>query len=264
MSNILHVIHEDLWKIKMAIIEQGRKIRYHRKLVESNAYHNSYMGKRCFIIGLGPSLTISDLERLEGEYTFASNGIFRYFDETKWRPSFYSVCDRTYFGINKDMCLSVHPKKSSFYPLDFINEFGMVENANYYSRIAVRWKRTRFSTSPIKGLSEGSTITYFLIQLAAFMGFSEVYLLGVDFNYSKTINDNGVITENNGVSNYAHVDPNNAKYPVFNPKASLESYKAAKKYCDMQTKFTVYNATRGGKLEVFPRVEFDSLFPKKR
>ena len=34
-----------------------------------------YHGQRCFIIGNGPSLTIADLDRINGEFSIASNSI---------------------------------------------------------------------------------------------------------------------------------------------------------------------------------------------
>ena len=39
----------------------------------------------------------------------------------------------------------------------------------------------------------------------------------------------------------------------------LAAYQKAKTYADTHN-IKIYNATRGGKLEVFQRVEFDSLF----
>ncbi len=39
----------------------------------------------------------------------------------------------------------------------------------------------------------------------------------------------------------------------------LEGYKSAGNYADIHG-IKIYNATRGGKLEVFERVNFDSLF----
>ena len=39
----------------------------------------------------------------------------------------------------------------------------------------------------------------------------------------------------------------------------LAGYQKAKQYADAHG-IKIYNATRGGKLEVFPRVDFDSLF----
>ena len=58
---------------------------------------DKYKGQRCFIIGNGPSLTVSDLESLKDEVTFASNRIFKIFDETDWRPDYYGVFDESVF-----------------------------------------------------------------------------------------------------------------------------------------------------------------------
>ena len=40
---------------------------------------------------------------------------------------------------------------------------------------------------------------------------------------------------------------------------STETYVAMRINCKKR-KIEIYNATRGGKLEVFPRIEFDKLF----
>lgn len=58
-----------------------------------NAIRNRYLGQRCFVLGNGPSLTVSDLELLKDEVTFAANKIYLCFGETNWRPTFYSVED---------------------------------------------------------------------------------------------------------------------------------------------------------------------------
>ena len=48
------------------------------------------IGKRCFIIGNGPSLKAEDLSKLykNNEITFAFNRIYHIFDQTKWRPTY--------------------------------------------------------------------------------------------------------------------------------------------------------------------------------
>ncbi len=246
------------WKIKMIVLELFRRRKYENLLKSIIIYNRRYVGKRCFVIGTGPSLTAQDLESLKKEYTFASNSIFRYFEQTDWRPTFYSVCDRTYFRANLEKCSSVQPIEARLFPLDFIDDFGIFENSLYYSRVAISRKRRLFKTNPLNGLAEGSTITYFLLQLAAYMGFSEVYLLGIDFNYSTSINNQGKIIENKDVKDYAF-DDKASNYTLPNLDASYISYCAAQKYCEMHPEFKIYNATRGGKLEVFPRVNFDDI-----
>ncbi len=256
-------IHTFFWKIKMILMELFRRKKYKNNLKSVLLYKDRYHGKRCFVIGTGPSLKSDDLTLLNDEYTFASNSIFRYFDQTNWRPTFYSVCDRTYFRANFDKCLSVNPKKARLFPLDFIDDFDIFDNSLYYSRVAITWKRRSFKTNPLRGMAEGSTVTYFLLQLAAYMGFSEVYLLGIDFNYSTSINNQGKIIEQKEVRDYAF-DDKASNYTMPNLDAGFISYSAAQKYCEKHSEFRIYNATRGGKLEVFPRVNFDDIIRKKR
>lgn len=52
-----------------------------------------------------------------------------------------------------------------------------------------------FSDDIAQEISEGFTVTYAEIQMAAYMGFKEIYLLGVDFNYSKILDSSGKVVE---------------------------------------------------------------------
>ena len=56
-----------------------------------SSYKNKYSGKRCFLIGNGPSLKAEDLTKLykNGDITFAFNRVYNIFDDTEWRPKFY-------------------------------------------------------------------------------------------------------------------------------------------------------------------------------
>jgi len=54
---------------------------------------NKHLNKRSFIIGTGPSLTIKDLELLENEITFGCNKLYLAFDNTDWRPTYFTMSD---------------------------------------------------------------------------------------------------------------------------------------------------------------------------
>ena len=103
-------------------------------------------------------------------------------------------------------------------------------------------------------------MTYGAIQLAVYMGFTEIYLLGVDFNYSVTIDHEGNIMKHKGVKDYFSND-NNENLILPNLEYSLLGFKAAEKFAN-ENGLKIYNATRGGKLEVFERIELDVLFNK--
>ena len=56
---------------------------------------NVHKGKRCFVIGNGPSLCNADLLRLNkcGEYTLACNSLIKLFNEIPFYPTYYFAQD---------------------------------------------------------------------------------------------------------------------------------------------------------------------------
>ena len=93
------------------------------------------------------------------------------------------------------------------------------------------------------------------------MGFKEIYFIGVDHHFQISQNNKGEIIVDNTVKDYFSDKYNEDKANLFipNTEKSTLAYIALKDECDKRG-IKVYNATRGGKLEVFPRVEFDTLF----
>ena len=106
-------------------------------------------------------------------------------------------------------------------------------------------------------------MAYTAIQLAVYMGFSELYLLGVDHSFQTYQDKDGNVIFDPSVKDYFCDHYNHDKEQLYVPKLDLStlSFIAAQSYTESHP-VTIYNATRGGKLEVFPRVDFDSLFDK--
>ena len=80
----------------------------------------------------------------------------------------------------------------------------------------------------------------------------------MDFNFRQTVDANNNLSVNPNVKDHPEFlnGNDNGTYWVDN---IYNAHVAAKKYAD-EHDIKIYNATRGGKLEVFPRVDFDSLF----
>ena len=139
--------------------------------------------------------------------------------------------------------------------MDFLNHFFYILNKNY-----------AFSKKADRFIYDGNTVTYMSIELAAYMGFSEIYLLGVDHNYPILRDNSGKVTVDKTVAAhfYETADDNYGDDSKHFKSAAIElvtkMYETAEKYSRDFGSFRIYNATRGGKLEVFERVEFDSLF----
>ena len=92
-----------------------------------------------------------------------------------------------------------------------------------------------------------------MIQFAAYMGFKEIYLIGVDCNYS---GNNSVITPESYFD--ARLFNSNRDYAAPEVDTNLLAYARAKEVCDKQG-IKIYNATRGGKLEIFERADLDKV-----
>ena len=228
-------------------------------------YKNIHKGERCFIIGTGPSLTTDDLELLKDEVCFGSNRIFEIYPRTTWRPTYYMNQDFKLIEKFADE-IGALDTWAIFMPMDVKEKFA----ANPLCRFFVlRHKEfypgdAEFSENLHHYMGQGFTVTYGAIQMARYMGFSEVYLLGIDHNYSISLNEKGIPVMNEGTQDY--FKGSKASNQGLNLPRIVEStvaYMTARKYADRQKDFTVYNATRGGKLEAFERVKLEDVLAKK-
>ncbi len=220
---------------------------------------NMYTGQRCFVIGNGPSLTPQDVSRLKNDITFGSNRIYKMFDKTDWRPTYYCAQDTEVIKQDVDVINKIKSRKligivgSVKYP--------KIDNALFIKLILKEFypQLPLFSDNAVDGVYEGLTVTYFSLQMAIYMGFKEIYLLGVDHCFPKMIDENGQYVETDMKN--AHFSPDDKVYgngTISIHKTTL-AYKKAKEYADAHG-IKIYNATRGGRLEVFERVNFDDLF----
>ena len=258
-------IHFSLWSVKMFVLENVYFMKYKAEWEKSKQFQNIHDGKRCFVLGNGPSLNKYDLDLLKknNEITFCSNRIYKMFDQTDWRPMYYAVCDQKLFLDNQRDIESID-SSIMFFPLDFIPFLSKKSRYFYFARYPFKFftKYPKFSNEISRVFGEGNTITYHLIQLAACMGFKEIYLLGCDFSYNIAIGADGKIIKARNQKNYPWEEETKPSV-LPNLQANLYAYMAAKEYGD-KAGIKIYNATRGGKLEVFPRISLEEVFDEEK
>ncbi len=261
--------------------EDNRRRKIHERYLRSpdswylKTLKGIHEGKRCFVIGNGPSLRAEDLNRLVGEYTFAANRIYEIFDQTQWRPTYYFSVDipivaERYAEIKRNAPELGHiflrvdtsnrhdEKKSLDFPIEKLTRI-FLENEGYFKPYENVWNQwSSYVSQDISDhFSNGSTVTFAAIQMAIYMGFSEIYLLGVDFNYSVVLDADGVLHTDETVQDY--FDGKRYDTTCCNYNSMLHAYQTAREYCDNHN-IRIMNVTRGGKLEVFERANFDKLF----
>lgn len=233
-----------------------------KRYEELKKYKDIHKGERCFIIATGPSLTIEDVKLLKDEYTFSMNAFVKIIEEIGWAPTYYGIQDCfVYEKLEKDILgarlndvfignsinkKTPKPKNSIEYPLAYCGrEYGF-DRKEY---------RTKFSDDIFSIVYDGYSITYSLIQIAAYMGFKEIYLLGCDCNYEKDKPNHFVELEE------SERDKTMKEYFSKCKDRMTVGYVEAKKYAE-KNDIKIFNATRGGMLEVFPRVNLEEVVKK--
>lgn len=240
-------------------IAERQKRRNKDALLKLKDLKNIHEGERCFIIGTGPSLTIADLEQLADEITFAPNRIFEILQKTAWRPTYYMCQDHDIINKFSDEIRSISAK-IKFLPVEYSScfvgdeyRYFVLKENDYYPNDA------KFSGDISSHISQGYTVTYGAIQMAVYMGFKEIYLIGVDHNYSIIRDSNGRPVKLSDSKNYSETM---TEYINISNLPRVEESTIAYETADKVTRkmgIRIYNATRGGKLEAFERIDIDNL-----
>lgn len=220
-------------------------------------YRDCHRGSRCFIIGNGPSLNQTELPRLRGEFTFGMNRIYLLFPELGFATSYYVAINTLVI----DQCAAE------------IQALSLPKFVTWRGR---RWLGTdprtvfldtdytdppTFSPDVTGRVFEGSTVTYVALQLAFHMGFDQVILIGVDHNFTTTGPANTtVVSEGDDRDHFsAGYFGKGFRWQLPDLAASEAAYRMARQAYEEAGR-RVVDATVGGKLTVFPKVEYASLF----
>ena len=258
LSEVMNLIRFLISTTKYQISKFLRVSRINRKspFEKMKILKDKHKGDRCFIVATGPSLLIEDLDKIKNEITFSMNSIFFAFDETDWRPTYYGIQFPEFF--DKYRSYIDHLEVEAKFVGDYIAKQAKLTDDYYiYPLNMLNHNRSKkkyhynFSADPFKDVYSGHTITYSLMQIAVYMGFEEIYLIGVDCNYPSNTNTH--------FKDYGIVDPLSSTAG----ERMICAFKEAKKYADRH-KINIYNATRGGMLEVFERVDLDKLFSEEK
>ena len=261
------IIHRfpHLYKMCLIIVRDYGKIYYKnkdKKYGYSNALKGlkgTKKGKRCFIIGNGPSLRVEDLERLTKEDCFGANRIYKVFSQTSWRPTYYSIVD--WRGLDNDEVNALDVQ--TLFLGDYYLRKHRIERDDYYvfyghRLLDTKYDSFRFSSDISKEIFVGATVTFVNIQIAAYLGYDEIYLLGMDHTYAFVKDKKGGVVRNKNVKQSHFFKDEDPSKNYGDMDGMTNAYLKAKEYADSHN-FKIFNATRGGALEVFERVDFDTL-----
>ncbi len=230
------------------------------------SYKDYGRGKRAFIIGNGPSLNKVDLRLLKDEETFGVNAIYLNREKMGFLPTHYIVEDIFVAEDRADEINALHG------PTKWIGNYLRYclsgDEETCWLNVACDYSNylgfPHFSDNAARIVWVGGTVSYIAMQLAFFMGYDEVYLVGFDHSYSvpKDAKVEGrAITSTSDDPNHFHPDYFGKGYRWHDPRvdrmeAAYQKARSAFRAANRE----IFNATAGGKLEVFDRVDFESLF----
>ena len=233
------------------------------------ALKDIHAGARAFVIGNGPSLKQTDLSKLKNEFTFGMNRIYLMFPELGFATSYLCVVndlvieqtasDLAALEIPKFLAWRSRRHFTNLQPFDKLRAAPSTFNLPTF--LYTSYTSPRFARDARGRVWEGATVTNVALQLAFHMGFRQVILIGVDHNYSTAGKPNTTVVSEGD-------DPNHFS-PAYFGKGfrwqlpDLETSELG--YAMVRDAYRaaggeVLDATVGGKLTIFPKVDYNSLF----
>jgi hypothetical protein len=222
------------------------------------ALKDSRRGERCFIIGNGPSLRQTDLTRLRGEYTFGLNRIYLLFPELGFSTTYLVTVNWLVLEQCVDEILALSTTK--FLPWSFHGRLTGEQPANTVF-IQCDGSKHTFATEARRPLWQGTTVTYIAMQLAYHMGFQKVILIGVDHSFITQGKPHEAVISQGDDPNHFSPDyfGKGFKWQLPDLKTSEIAFRLARQAFEAAGR-EIVDATVGGKLTVFPKLDYSSLF----
>jgi hypothetical protein len=220
------------------------------------SYKDIHKGERCFIIGNGPSLKNTDLTKLVREYTFGMNRFYMAFADLGFTTTYYlSVNDLVVEQCAEDIRGLPIPKFLSWH------SHGHIQPTHNTQYLYTTYQSPKFARDASGRLWEGATVTYVALQLAYHMGFRQAILIGVDHNFTTQGTPNTTVVSQGDDPNHFHPGyfGKGFRWQLPDLETSERAYRMARDAYARDGR-EVLDATVGGKLTVFPKVPYGSLF----
>ncbi len=229
--------------------------RYQAGIKRMLPLKDKHRGGRCFVIGNGPSLKDTDLTLLRNEVTFGSNRIYLLFDEI-------GFCTTYFLSVNRlviEQC--AHDIESLSCP-KFIG-WKARDLITFTDDMMFLLSRpgSAFHADITGGICEGATVTYVALQVAYYLGFDRVILVGVDHSFTTRGKPHATVTSQGDDPDHFHPEyfGKGFRWQLPDLETSERAYIMAKEHFEKAGR-EIVDATIGGKLRAFPRVDYHSLF----
>lgn len=239
-----------------------------KQLLARNApFRNCHAGKRCFVIGNGPSLKTQDLAPLANELTYVMSGFWKHPIVERWQPSYYCFADPLFFDRSEpmkkffsSMSRRIH-RTTYFVPLFAADQIRtnrlLPPDDTFYVAF-----RTDAGLDLTAYIPPAQSVSQLCIAVALYMGCSPIYLLGLDHDWLAQRGMDRHFYEGKTIDNHpiAHGDLSKVSYKL-ELRCQLQLWNNYEALLDSARDNTIqiFNATNGGFLDVFPRVSYENV-----
>jgi hypothetical protein len=207
---------------------------------------NKYLGKTALILGNGPSLNKHDFEQLSGQFIFGQNKIYL---KKEVKPSII-------VAVN-DKVIEQSEKEFANFDGLLILPFSRSRSLKNKCLNIRTHPDNKFSFFPWYRVYEGATVTFVSMQLAFYLGFKKVILIGVDHNFVQIGKPNTEqFLSGNDVNHFHPGYFANMKWDLADIETSEASYFNAKIAYENAGR-EIVDCTIGGKLQVFRKSQIE-------
>lgn len=217
-------------------------------------FEDIHKGEDCFIIGNGPSIGKMDLSVLNNFHVFGLNKIHLIFEKYALALDYHVavnplVIEQTYHQLSNGTygCpsfLSYHASKGFTYSSKSVHRLLTNGKWSFYRKITDQ-------------MCEGYTVTYVAMQIAFYMGFQRVFLIGVDHSFKQEGKANEKQIYAGDDQNHFHPDYfKGMAWHTADIEGNEASYALAKHQFHAAGR-EIFDATVNGKLTIFEKIDFD-------
>ncbi|MBU1145213.1 MAG: DUF115 domain-containing protein [Firmicutes bacterium] len=240
----------------------------HKYLKRNKILKDSHQGERCFIVLNGPSINNYDLSKLSQEYTICTNYFYQTEYYNKINPNYYCAVDSSFFNIKRNPEQELHVKNiinlnsqcKCFFNIGYMKNFELQENV--YLTYSKHMPNNGYISNNLSKLSSNFiSVSLYAMNLAIYLGFKNIYILGYDFEPGKLSHfykENSLEQKiKNNLENSISKDEVCGRYWQYSV-AQYQNY-YMRKHAEKR-KVEIYNLNLNSNVRSFKFAEFDDLF----
>lgn len=160
----------------------------YKYIVKNRNLKGIHRGERCFIVLNGPSLNNYDLTRIKNEFTICTNYFYQtdYFDAIN--PNYYCITDSNFFNVKKNFEQIDHVENilrtgndcKFIFNIKYVESFKMTDTV--YVTYSKHMPNILNTANRLESFSSNFiSVSLYAMNVAIYLGFSEIFLLGYDF-----------------------------------------------------------------------------------